>query len=84
MNQYPTGFLPMAMVPTQPYMVAMPAAIPMSGAVGPGLQALPHQVLLLFHRYFKIQLDKGPILFIVLISTFLLALLILIGNHWNC
>ncbi|XP_076455157.1 uncharacterized protein LOC143289849 [Babylonia areolata] len=38
MNQYP-GFVPM--VVPQPYMVAMPTAIPMSGAVGPGLPALP-------------------------------------------
>ena len=55
MNQYPTGFLPMAMVPTQPYMVAMPTAIPMSGAVGPGLQALPHQVLLLLDLKFNVN-----------------------------
>lgn len=45
----------MAMVPTQPYMVAMPTAIPMSGAVGPGLQALPHQVLLLLDLKFNIN-----------------------------
>ncbi|KAL8609349.1 hypothetical protein ACOMHN_008143 [Nucella lapillus] len=38
MNQYP-GFVPMMV--QQPYMVAMPSALPMSGAVGPGLSALP-------------------------------------------
>ena len=48
MNQYP-GFVPM--VVPQPFVVAMPTALPIPGAIGHGLSAMPQVLSMPFYLY---------------------------------